>query len=45
VVERDGPVGRAMLYLRSLGDVGARPMFDCTPPVLAGFEAQKGFAF
>jgi protein-L-isoaspartate(D-aspartate) O-methyltransferase len=45
VVERDGPVGRAMLYLRSAGDVGARPMFDCTPPVLAGFEAQKGFAF
>ncbi len=45
VVERDGPVGRAMLYLRSESDLGSRALFDCTPPVLAGFEAQKGFAF
>ena len=45
VVERDGPVGRAMLYLKSEGDVGARPLFDSTPPVLAGFAAERGFAF
>lgn len=45
VVERDGPVGRAMLYLRSDEGVGGRPLFDSTPPVLAGFEAQRGFAF
>jgi protein-L-isoaspartate(D-aspartate) O-methyltransferase len=45
VVERAGPVGRAMLYLRSEEGVGGRPLFDCTPPVLAGFEAQPGFAF
>jgi protein-L-isoaspartate(D-aspartate) O-methyltransferase len=45
VVERDGPVGRAMLYLRVDGNVGARPMFDSTPPILDGFEAVRGFSF
>jgi len=45
VVERDGPVGRAMLYLRSGAGVGSRPLFDSTPPVLAGFEAERGFVF
>ncbi|MEO8926940.1 MAG: protein-L-isoaspartate O-methyltransferase [Caulobacteraceae bacterium] len=45
VVERDGPVGRAMLYLRSGASVGSRPLFDSTPPVLAGFAAERGFAF
>jgi len=44
VVERDGPVGRAMIYLRTEHSVGARPAFDCTPPVLAGFEPVRGFA-
>jgi len=43
VVERDGPVGRAMLYLRADAAVGSRPLFDCTPPVMRGFEAQRGF--
>ena len=45
VVERDGPVGKACLYLRSEGDLGRRTVFDATPPVLAGFEPQPGFAF
>lgn len=45
VVERDGPVGKACLYLRSEDGVGRRELFDATPPVLAGFEAQHGFAF
>ncbi len=45
VVERRGPVGRAMLYVRGEGGVGARPMFDCTPPVMAGFEAERRFVF
>ena len=45
VVERDGPVGHAMLYLRSEEGVGSRALFDSTPPVLAGFEAQRGFVF
>jgi protein-L-isoaspartate(D-aspartate) O-methyltransferase len=45
VVERNGPVGRAMLYLRSGATVGSRPLFDSTPPVLAGFEAAHRFTF
>jgi protein-L-isoaspartate(D-aspartate) O-methyltransferase len=45
VVERDGPVGRAMLYLRSGAGTGARALFDSTPPILAGFEAERGFVF
>ena len=45
VVERDGPLGRAMLFLRSGDTVGSRPLFDSTPPILRGFEAPRGFAF
>jgi protein-L-isoaspartate(D-aspartate) O-methyltransferase len=44
VVERDGPVGRARLYIRTAETVGSRVVFDCTPPVMAGFEAERGFA-
>jgi protein-L-isoaspartate(D-aspartate) O-methyltransferase len=44
VVERDGPVGRATLYLRSAAATGSRVLFDSTPPVLAGFEAEHRFA-
>ena len=45
VVERDGPVGKACLYVRAEDGVGRREVFDATPPVMAGFEAQHGFAF
>ena len=45
VVERDGPVGKACLYLRADDGVGRRELFDSTPPVLGGLEAQHGFAF
>lgn len=45
VVERTGVQGRAMLYVRSEDGVGSRALFDATPPVLAGFERQQGFAF
>jgi protein-L-isoaspartate(D-aspartate) O-methyltransferase len=45
VVERDGPVGRAMIYMRVDENVGARPMFDSTPPILGGFEPVRGFRF
>ncbi len=45
VVERNGPVGRAMLYLRTADQVAPRVVFDSTPPILAGFEAQAGFVF
>jgi protein-L-isoaspartate(D-aspartate) O-methyltransferase len=46
VVERKGPVGKAMLYLRGDdGLIARREVFDATPPVMAGFEAEPGFAF
>jgi protein-L-isoaspartate(D-aspartate) O-methyltransferase len=45
VVERDGPVGKACLYVRGEDGLGRRELFDATPPVLKGFEAEHGFAF
>lgn len=45
VIERQGPVGRATIYLRTEDGVGARAVFDATPPFLAGFEPVAGFAF
>ena len=45
VVERDGPAGRAMLYLKTAQSTGARPLFDCTPPLMAGFAEAPGFVF
>lgn len=44
VVERDGPVGKACLYIRAQDGVGRRELFDATPPLLPGFAAQHGFA-
>jgi protein-L-isoaspartate(D-aspartate) O-methyltransferase len=44
VVERDGPVGRAMLWLRGAETVGRIALFDSTPPVLAGFDPVRTFA-
>ena len=45
VVERDGPVGRATVYVLASDGLGARPVFDATPPVLSGFAPEHGFAF
>jgi protein-L-isoaspartate(D-aspartate) O-methyltransferase len=45
VVERDGPVGKACIYLRAEDGIGRREVFDATPPVMAGFAAEHGFAF
>ena len=45
VVERDGPVGKACVYVRAEDGVGRREVFDATPPVLAGFATEHGFAF
>lgn len=45
VVERDGAVGQAVLYVRAPDGLGRRDLFDAFPPVLAGFERQHGFAF
>ena len=45
VVERDGPVGKACLYISGEEGIGRRELFDATPPILRGFEAQHGFVF
>ena len=45
VVERDGPVGKAAVYVRAADGVGRREMFDSTPPVMPGLEVRHGFAF
>jgi protein-L-isoaspartate(D-aspartate) O-methyltransferase len=45
VVERDGPTGRAMLYTKSEQSVGARALFDSTPPLMAGFAEAPSFVF
>jgi len=45
VVERTGPVGRAMVYVKAEDGIGRRAVFDSTPPVLAGFVPEVGFAF
>ncbi|MFD1189787.1 MULTISPECIES: protein-L-isoaspartate O-methyltransferase family protein [Phenylobacterium] len=45
VIEREGPVGKACIYVKAEDGVGRRTVFDATPPVLAGFEPQVGFAF
>jgi len=45
-VERDGPVGKARLYLRGDDGIAARrELFDATPPIMTGFEAAPGFTF
>jgi len=45
VIERSGRIGQAVVYLRSEGEPGRRNVFDSAPPLMAGFEAQPGFAF
>ncbi|WP_372786195.1 protein-L-isoaspartate O-methyltransferase [Phenylobacterium sp.] len=45
VIERDGPVGKACIYIRAEDGVGRREAFDATPPIMAGFAAEHGFAF
>jgi protein-L-isoaspartate(D-aspartate) O-methyltransferase len=45
VIERQGPVGRAMLYRRNDDGVSCTTLFDATPPILSGFEAKASFAF
>ena len=44
VIERDGPVGRAMIYTKSGAGVSAREVFDATPAMLPGFAAPRRFA-
>ena len=45
VVERSGPVGRAVLYVKAADGLGRRDLFDSFSPVLTGFKAEHGFAF
>ena len=46
VVEREGPVGRAKLYVRGVdGLVAGRTLFDATPRFLKGFSPQAAFQF
>ena len=45
VVVCEGPVGRAKLYVPADGGFGARDVFDCAPPIMAGFEPKRAFAF
>jgi hypothetical protein len=33
------------LYLKSNADIGWREVFEASPPILAGFEAETRFAF
>lgn len=44
-VECDGRIGRAELYVRSEHGVGRRDLFDCAPPIMAGFEPAAAFTF
>ena len=40
-----GRAGRAMLYVRSGGEVGGRPLFDAAAPLLPGFAKAAEFTF
>ncbi|MBX7248246.1 MAG: protein-L-isoaspartate O-methyltransferase [Caulobacteraceae bacterium] len=45
VVLRDGPVGKARLFLKGESFASSRELFDSTPQVLAGFERAPTFQF
>ncbi len=46
VVERDGPVGKACLYLRGEDGLAARRIvFDSSPPLTPGFQKAPSFTF
>lgn len=44
VVERSGPVGKAVLYVKGRDGVSRRELFDATPPVLAELAPEPTFA-
>ncbi|PZQ37252.1 MAG: protein-L-isoaspartate O-methyltransferase [Phenylobacterium zucineum] len=44
VVERSGPNGRAVLYVKGQGGVSRRELFDAAPPVLAQMTPAPAFA-
>lgn len=45
VVERDGPVGKAKLYVRGRDGQSCRELFDATPPTLTGLAREPAFQF
>ncbi|KQW71954.1 protein-L-isoaspartate O-methyltransferase [Phenylobacterium sp. Root77] len=45
VIERNGPTGQAVYYVRGDDGFGRRTLFDAMAPVLPGFEPKAGFAF
>jgi protein-L-isoaspartate(D-aspartate) O-methyltransferase len=44
LVERTGPVGKAVLYVRGQNGLSRRELFDATPPVLAEMTPAPTFA-
>lgn len=44
VVERSGPAGKAVLYVKGASGVSRRELFDAAPPVLAGLAPEPAFA-
>jgi protein-L-isoaspartate(D-aspartate) O-methyltransferase len=44
VVERSGPVGKAVLYVRGEQGVSRRELFNAAPPVLAELAPEPTFA-
>lgn len=45
VVERGGPIGRAVLYIRGREGVSRRELFDAAPQILAEMTPAPAFAF
>ena len=44
LVERSGPVGKAMLYVRTADGFSRRQLFDATPPVLDELRPEPAFS-
>lgn len=44
VVERTGPAGKAVLYVKGASGVSRRELFDAAPPVLAELAPEPAFA-
>lgn len=44
VVERAGPAGKAVLYVKGASGVSRRELFDAAPPVLADLAPEPAFA-
>jgi protein-L-isoaspartate(D-aspartate) O-methyltransferase len=46
VIERNGPVGKARVYIRAAdGSIASREVFDAAPRLIKGFEPAQTFAF